>query len=101
MGTKINCDICFADIPIVENIQKVEIGGNLVAETCHSCASKVKGVIQAQVGEAAKQMAVAQQEVAAPMQQPAPAAAPAAAPAPAAPAAPAQEPKGPAGPGGQ
>ena len=85
MGQKFNCDLCFADIPIAENIQKIEIGGSKIADACLTCSQKLKGAIQGQIAEAAKQMSAAQQAVAAPPAQAAAPAPAAATPAPATP----------------
>ena len=70
MAHKFNCDLCYADIPLADNIQKVEIGGSLVAEACITCAQKLKGGIQETVSAVAKKMMATQKEIAAPTPKP-------------------------------
>lgn len=63
MGKNMFCDICRANVPIEENFQKVEVGGNLVAECCITCGTKVANFVKGQVIEASKAIAAAEAAV--------------------------------------
>lgn len=70
MAQKFNCDLCYKDIPIPENIQKIEIGGTKIADACLNCAQQLTNGIKETIALAAKKMAEAQIAVAPPPPQP-------------------------------
>ena len=63
MGTEIYCDLCRANIPIPENMQKIMIGDSMIAEVDLTCAQQIKNSIQQQISEVAKQMEAAKAAV--------------------------------------